>query len=251
MPLKVGHSLHECANLKRAEAIQRGDTEQQNSAESFTQLYQMQWAKKISSHALRTITERKTSQGQMLPLAEDIQKLHLFLKESAENLTDQLERSPDIKIWTQLARVTLAQLILFNRRRGGEAQRLLSDSYQSRSQNLEEDVARGLSDLERKLLDRFIKVSVMGKRGRPVAILLTVVLQNQIEVLMKCRSAVGILETNMFVFAQPGSNEPIRSSDCLRSFAVSCGAKKPLLITSTKLRKHVATLSQIMNLRKK
>jgi len=30
---------------------------------------------------------------------------------------------------------------------------------------------------------------------------------------------------------------------------VSCDAKKPLLITSTKLRKHVATLSQIINLR--
>jgi len=62
-------------------------------------------------------------------------------------------------------------------------------------------VARGLSDLERELLDRFIKVSVMGKRRRPVAILLTAFLQNQIEVLTKCQRAVGIPATNMFVFA--------------------------------------------------
>lgn len=67
---------------------------------------------------------------------------------------------------------------------------------------------------------------------------------------MNSRAAVGIPGTNVYVFAQSGSNDPIRSSDCLRTFAVCSGASKPSLITSTKLRKHVATMSQIMNLKK-
>jgi hypothetical protein len=171
------------------------------------------------------------------------------LKESAENLLEKL-RQPSLKDWSQLARVTLTQIVLFNRRRSGEAQRLLCENYGSRNGNANEDVARGLSDLERKLLDKFVKISVVGIRGRPVPILLTASLQNQIDVLMNLRAVVGILDSNPYVFAQSGSNDPVRSSDCLRTFAGVCGASKPHLITSTKLRKHVATMSQIMKLKR-
>jgi len=250
MPLKLGHSLHDCANIVRAESIKSGNAEQQNSAENFVQLYKMQWAKKVSSHALRTMTVQKMSQTHMLPLAEDLQKLQSFLKASADSLMENVKHQPLLKDWSQLARVTLTQLILFNRRRGGEAQRLLCENYRSRNHHVEEDIARGLSDLERKLLHKFVKISVIGKRGRPVPILLTAALQSQIDVLMNSRAAVGIPDTNVYVFAQSGSNDPIRSSDCLRTLAVCSGASKPSLITSTKLRKHVATMSQIMNLKK-
>lgn len=250
MPLKLGHSLHDCANIRIAEALQKSDVAQQDIAANFVRLYQTQWAKQISSHALRTMTVRKMNQIQMLPLAEDLQKLQSFLKESAENLVDKFKTQPCLNDWSQLARVTLTQIVLFNRRRSGETQRLLCENYRSRNRNVNEDVARGLSVLERKLLDKFVKVTVMGKKGRPVPILLTAVLQNQVDVLMDSRAVFGIRETNPYVFAQCGSDDPARSSDCLRTFAISCGASKPALLTSTKLRKHVATMSQIMNLKR-
>lgn len=41
----------------------------------------------------------------------------------------------------------------------------------------------------------------------------------------------------------------MRGSDCLRKFAKDCGAKSPETITSTRLRKHVAILSQLFNLK--
>ncbi|XP_055955291.1 uncharacterized protein LOC130012119 [Patella vulgata] len=41
----------------------------------------------------------------------------------------------------------------------------------------------------------------------------------------------------------------IRGSDTLRDFSTSCGAKYPDLLKSTKLRKQIATLSQILNLK--
>lgn len=71
MTLKLGHSLHDCANIRIAEALQRGDVALQDTAANFVRLYQTQWAKQISSHALRTMTVRTMSQTQMLPLAED------------------------------------------------------------------------------------------------------------------------------------------------------------------------------------
>jgi len=160
----AGHSLHECANTVRAEWIKSGNAEQHNSAENFEQLYKMQWAKKVSSHALRTMTVKNMSQTHMLPLAEDLQKLQSFLKASADSLMKNVKHHPRLKDWSQLARVTLTQLILFNRRRGGEAQRLLCENYRSRNHCVEEDIARGLSDLERKLLHKFVKISVTGKK---------------------------------------------------------------------------------------
>lgn len=140
--------------------------------------------------------------------------------------------------------------MLFNRRQSGEAHGLLCERYRNRNCNENEDLARGLSNLERKLMKKFVKVTVMGKRGRPVPILFTAVLQNQVDVLTGLRAVVGILDTNPYVFAQSGSNDPVRSSDRLRMLAVSCAASKPHPITSTKLRKHVARMSQIMNLKR-
>ncbi|KAI4801795.1 hypothetical protein KUCAC02_019666, partial [Chaenocephalus aceratus] len=40
-----------------------------------------------------------------------------------------------------------------------------------------------------------------------------------------------------------------RGQDCIRLFARQCGAKNPEYLRSTQLRKHVATLSQILNLK--
>jgi len=63
------------------------------------------------------------------------------------------------------------------------------------------------------------------------------------------RSHAGISSDNLFVFAATkGSLNSIRGSDVLRQHAAFCGAKNPTGLTSTNLRKHIATLSQVMNL---
>ncbi|XP_024116167.1 uncharacterized protein LOC112137866 [Oryzias melastigma] len=58
-----------------------------------------------------------------------------------------------------------------------------------------------------------------------------------------------VLDSNEYVFAAQNSNSYLRGSDCLRKFAAASGARRPETLTSTHLRKHVATLSQIMNLK--
>ncbi|XP_045903641.1 uncharacterized protein LOC123969915 [Micropterus dolomieu] len=58
-----------------------------------------------------------------------------------------------------------------------------------------------------------------------------------------------ILDTNKYVFARPKSDSHIRRSDCLRKFANLCDAKHSATLTSTQLRKQIATLCQIMNLK--
>uniref|UniRef100_A0AAV2M4K5 Uncharacterized protein n=1 Tax=Knipowitschia caucasica TaxID=637954 RepID=A0AAV2M4K5_KNICA len=84
-----------------------------------------------------------------------------------------------------------------------------------------------LSKLEQQLCSYFTRVEIVGKRGRKVVVLLT-----------PC-----------MVDALPQALSHYRGQDCLRVYASQCGAKHPELLRSTQLRKHVATLSQILNLK--
>ncbi|XP_028397269.1 uncharacterized protein LOC114521069 [Dendronephthya gigantea] len=89
-------------------------------------------------------------------------------------------------------------------------------------------------------------VETRGKRGRKVPI---------IHLLNSLRSKVGINEENGYVFARVNrdSLEPLRGWDCLRYCATECQPKlkNPDAITSTKLRKYILTITQVLSLEEK
>ncbi len=51
-----------------------------------------------------------------------------------------------------------------------------------------------------------------------------------------------------FFFAKPIETSFYKGTDCIRKVAHQCGAKHPKTLSSTKLRKHIATLSKVLNL---
>ncbi|CAL8238134.1 unnamed protein product, partial [Merluccius merluccius] len=69
------------------------------------------------------------------------------------------------------------------------------------------------------------------------------------DLLNKTRNACEVPENNAFFFARPQALTHFRGSDVIRQVAQSCGARNPEALSSTKLRKHVATMSQILNLK--
>jgi len=82
---------------------------------------------------------------------------------------------------------------------------------------------------------------------------LTPEVKESIDLLNKTRKAVGIPGENPFIFARSSrqSLEHMRAWDCLRKFATECEPplSNPTNITSTKLRKYIATISQILSLK--
>ncbi|KAH3823559.1 hypothetical protein DPMN_125366 [Dreissena polymorpha] len=70
--------------------------------------------------AFKHITDNKRNKQKMLPLSEDISKLQTHLQRTSESLTEALEERFFKHNWELLSKVTLAKLVLFNRRRGGE-----------------------------------------------------------------------------------------------------------------------------------
>ena len=79
---------------------------------------------------------------------------------------------------------------------------------------------------------------------------MTTEIVNAIEILISTRSAVGVSAENKFVFAAPtrGSKKFLRGPDCLSRIVNNLELENPAAIKSTKLRKYVATVSQIIDL---
>jgi len=115
---------------------------------------------------------------------------------------------------------------------------------------MNDEVKKSLSKFELQLCKTYKRVEIRGKRGRKVPMLVSKPLEASLNLIIKVRSNVGVNSSNKFVFAIPSSNSLyyMRGSDALRKHVKLCSLKCPQAISSTKLRKHIATLSQLINL---
>ena len=92
-------------------------------------------------------------------------------------------------------------------------------------------------------------IKVSGKRGRHVPILLTEDVVSAMNLLLKERSYVNIKSSNTYFFANKG-DKYLRAYEVLHSFVIQAGVSNPSAITSTNLRKYIATVSQVISLQK-
>ncbi|KAI7789439.1 hypothetical protein IRJ41_018073 [Triplophysa rosa] len=250
LALKIGYSLKKACHLKLGQSLMAGDGETEKKMKNFIKLIDTHWRTNISSQALSTLQQIKWNKGDTIPLTEDVTVLQKHLKSVDQVSKQKLRENVNVTDWKVLAEAVLCQIILFNRRRVGEASKLLLASYVGRNvKPLNKDVVTSLSKLELHLCNELTRIEIRGKKGRKVPVLLTKDMVDSIDMLNECRSKVGIDKGNPYVFAKVGALMHIRGSDCLRKFSQSCGAKDPKSLTSTKLRKQIATLSQIMNLK--
>ena len=206
----------------------------------------------MSSHALRTLRRRQWNKPKRLPLAADVKKLNDHVSSKAEFNSNILRASPDdTHTWNELAKATLVTVMLFNRRRSGEIQRIPFQSYQNSSISVDSDIYECLSEWEKALCSKLRRIEVRGKRGRKVPVLLSETVCGYIDLLAKTRTAVGVCEKNEYLFACHfnGSVNALRGAACLRNMANDCNLQRPADITSTNFRKQVATMAQVLTLR--
>ncbi|XP_057211659.1 uncharacterized protein LOC130567503 isoform X1 [Triplophysa rosa] len=250
LALKLGHSLNKICEIIHCRALMSEDKELISSTDTFKKLYSSKWSELISHSALVTLNEAKFNKPSTLPFTKDVQCLHQFLEKSAHAAFEKLKETASPQSYAELVKTTLARIIVFNRRRAGEVSKMLLKSFQERdSTSLHDDVALGLSRFEQKLCSHFSRVEIRGKRGRKVAVLLSPDMVDALTLLVSRRSECGVQDTNGFLFARPHCQSHYRGQDSLRAYASECGAQNPEFLRSTQLRKHVATLSQILNLK--
>ena len=73
-----------------------------------------------------------------------------------------------------------------------------------------------------------------------------------IDELINNRNIIGVTTDNPYIFAAPTRNSKshLRGNDCLAKILTKCNLQRPEGFKSTKLRKYVATVSQIIDLNK-
>ncbi|XP_042612413.1 uncharacterized protein LOC109073813 isoform X2 [Cyprinus carpio] len=229
--------------------VKVNDKQLVKNASEFQVVHQEKWNEMILATAWRNIREAKWNVPTLMPFTEDVQKMHTYLSQVQDEWYKSLSESSFTKAWVELAKVCLAQIILFNRKRGGEVASMPLSAFLSRdTSDLHEDVDWALSKVEKKLCRHFSRIIIRGKHGRPIPVLLTPKMLCALELLVKKREPCGVLKDNAYMFARPEAMTHFRGSDCLRGFAKACGAKCPKSLTSTRLRKHAAILSTVLNM---
>lgn len=108
-----------------------------------------------------------------------------------------------------------------------------------------------LQNWEQQLVKCLWRAELVGKRGRTVPVMMTNFAKSCMDALKRYRTEVGVNPKKKYFFAlaRPDIVSHIRGCDTLREHAQKCGAVQPTLLRSTRLRKHIATMTQLLNLR--
>ena len=218
--------------------------------ENLLSLFDSSWTY-ISAPKRRKLNEQKPHVVEM-PITNDIKLfLHYLSMEIAKNIKEFSHDEIPL-YFTKLNKLVLAYLIVFNRRREGEVSKLKLKTYieQPKYDDFETDICQEtLSATEKILMKKFKYMSTVGKRGRRVPIVYPGLIVKALDILVQNREKGGIQPNNEYLFANSTENY-IRGGDVLREFVEQCHSqhplKKPYLIRSTKLRKHVSTIAQIL-----
>ncbi|KAF5307229.1 hypothetical protein FQR65_LT18439 [Abscondita terminalis] len=255
LALKIGHLLRKCVAIESGRALRKGDTTRHSELKNFMELMDLEWSVRISSKALVSMHKKKISSTQLLPLTSDLMKLNKYLNDKINLLKVLILSNCNRKIWSDFASVVLCRVILFNKRRSGEAARMTMENFNLRpswSQQCTEEFKNSLSPLETKLANELTVVNIIGKRNRIVPVLLTEDMKSFIELLIELRPKGSISPDNPYVFARSEAsklNLPVRGSDCLREACRNASLTSAENINGTKLRKYIATVCQVFNLK--
>jgi len=248
LALMIGNIVPKCCQVKKGMAIRQGDEFKEKQVERFMDLFRSEYGNVASCPALLMLKSKRYNKPDELPSTEDLLKLKAFTEQQLETLCSQLKAEPEYSTWRSLSEIVLTKLLVFNKRRASEPVKLELSQYLNRPkwQNASNrEIVSNLNAVEKKLMQRMDMVQVPGKRNRRVPILITPEVGIAMNVLADTRRQCGISQHNRYFFATDSSDGHLNTWLVLHNTAVAAGVEKPRLITSSRLRKYVATLSQV------
>lgn len=141
----------------------------------------------------------------------------------------------------------MLQILIFNRKRVGETEKLLVSDF-NKKHNIQKDseIFSNLNATEKIVSERYMRMEVRGKLNRPVSLLISKRQIKLIELILSYRKQAEVSMCNEYVFGR-GKSMHYDAAKSLREAAWECGAGQPQLLTGTRLRKHIATVSQAMD----
>ncbi|CAI6375842.1 unnamed protein product [Macrosiphum euphorbiae] len=221
--LKIGHTITQCAEILKTQLmINNHPRDEIQVVNDFLQVFQTEWKFSVSSNANQDIGTKKFNKSIALPDAKNISILHTYLSSQLAKGMNCIQSGEINKdVYKLVCQTLLTQIIILNRRRSGEVERIKIENYLNRDKNkIQEDIQKALSSVENQLSKNLVRFEIRGKRGRGVPVLLTPDMQKAVDILIKMRKSFNILESNPYMFATPFTIEgSYRGTDCLRDAA--------------------------------
>jgi len=135
----------------------------------------MEWKYAMSLYAIQDMNKKKFNKTIKLPNADDIQLLHNYLSNKIIKGKNLIEKGLYTKdTYKTICQCLLSQIILLNRRRFGEVERIKVTDYLDRDKNkMQNEILQSLTEVEARLSKNFVRFVIRGKKGRGVPVFLT------------------------------------------------------------------------------
>lgn len=175
--------------------------------------------------------------------------MKLYLDDLISNAKINLqENNKNEYAYKTLIEGTYCNLLLFNKRREGELQKIMLDTYTTHL-NSTIEFEKLLSPSERILVIKLKRIVIKGKNERRVLVLIDKSTQEGIDVAVKHRS--NFFGTpNPYLFGSCHTKNSINGFNIFRKHAKNAlnDPNKVSSLSSIKFRKHLATISQILKM---
>ena len=247
LALCLGYSLNRCAQILHCDGLMENDERKCDHGQKFMELYHTMWADSISAGALQVIDINKTNQIKLLPMCEDVQTVYSHVKNKSAFFREKVQE--DASCYPEFVRYSQCEITMFNRKRGGEVQRIKVTDIESAMIDRsppDKEVEQSLTQTEIKLCSIMKRVEFRGKFGCRVALLLTPNMLENVKMMLEVRVVAQI--EGPYLFCRPHSERPYRGCDSLRETLKEVELKQPEGFNYTSLRKHMATMSQVFEL---
>ena len=160
-------------------------------------------------------------------LESDLKLLKQHLMKSADYALQKLSNNEkDIKAYNTLMESIYCRVILLNRKRPEELQRMFLATYVNDDNNKQsyEEFHQAISPTEKILLLNNLKHVIGGKRGRGAPVLFSSGIQMHIKKLLEIRSNF-VSSGNLYLFGRAHLMTSISGYKVLEKHAKSCGVK--------------------------
>nr|XP_023026197.1 uncharacterized protein LOC111514190 [Leptinotarsa decemlineata] len=215
----------------------------------FKMLVSSHFNSEISSLALKDLNEKQWKKPKTFPLTSELQQFQKYVMDEASEANKHIKANEQIYIhFRKLTECVMALTLLINRKRIGEVQFLKLATYTSNAEsNHPEEFLESITKSENILTEHFKRIVTEGKGSKPVAILFPKKIQLLIDVILSVRSRC-VPESNEYLFANAKTtNRWLSGYHILKKLADLSGVTNEDLFTSTRLRKQIATVLQVMN----
>ena len=155
MALKLGHSLRKCAAILTGKALRQKDNVLLTDQQNLWKLIAFEWNDRTSHHSLSALQRNIFNKIELLPVTNDLEILRKYLLDRLLVLTRSLEETPNFQVCKELAEMTL---IIFKKRRGGEAAKLQVLPFGNRpdwNATSVELINKTLQPIEKELFKRY------------------------------------------------------------------------------------------------